>query len=182
MMRFNKISVLLLFMVMLLGTMGLVEAATGDLWIRRGNPDGVQYRDVWRITSTGNLVPGNTTSFNVGAATLLPNAVYSNDVVAYHSHPKSMTITANTTLTVANVSNIRTGALSGNITLVLPSAVVAGVDAKYDYQDVGGNLDATHTVTVSSTSGNINGSATQAITTAYSGKVWVSDGTNWFAK
>lgn len=88
---------------------------------------------------------------------------------------------ATTTWTVANGTTLRVvGTVAGNISWTIPSAATAGADAVVHIVDQSGALDSTHTVTINSTSGNINGSATKAFSTAY-GQLWLeSNGTHWF--
>lgn len=155
-------------------------ASAGDLWSVRGNLGG--HKDLLRVTSAGHFLAGQNGVQNVGSNSVKWNAIYANDVRAGQIHLSPVAVTSNTTLTTASGNQVRIGSLAANITLTLPSAAVAENGAVIDVQDVAGTLDSTHTVVVVSTSGNINGSANTTIATAYSGKRFISDGTNWFAR
>lgn len=126
-----------------------------------------------------NATTANATTANL--ATLHSSTLINATALTYPRATHTVqAITANATLTVANASNIQIGTLAGNITLTIPSAVTAGAGAHLIIQDVGGTLDATHTLSINATSGNLNGAAMLNITTAYAGKDLESDGTNWF--
>jgi hypothetical protein len=104
------------------------------------------------------------------------------DLQANQLRLKPVAFTTNATLTVADGNQIRIGSVAGNVTLTIPSAVVAGNGYVLDIQNTGGNLDGTHTVTIATSGGNINGSATTTLATAYGGLRLISDGTNWFKR
>lgn len=173
----KRFSLILSVMALVALLVSGIQAATGDLWTARGSLSSV-YRDLVRVTSTGAFVPGQNNVQGLGSSSLRWSSIYT-----YQTHRKGVAVTTNTTLTVSSGQQVRIGSVSGNITLTLPSAVTAGDGAVIDLQDVGGVLDSTHTVTVNSTSGSVNGNASGVnVSTAYSGKQFISDGTNWFAR
>lgn len=108
----------------------------------------------------------------------------SRDITANAFRLKPYAVTSNTTLTltVNDGNEIRIGAISGNLTMTIPSAVVAGDGYILDLQDVGGVLDATHALAINATAGNINGASSKAYSTAYGGLRFISNGANWFCR
>lgn len=161
---------------------GAVQSLAADIAVWR-DTQRLHSPILLRLSSAGHLLPGTTGVNNLGSSSFKYAAIYGNDVAAAQIHLLPKAVTANTTLVVADGNEIRVGSIAGNISIVIPSAVTAGNGAVLDVQDVGGVLDATHALAFTSTSGNINGSASAlAYSTAYGGKRFISDGTNWFAR
>ena len=104
------------------------------------------------------------------------------DMTANRFRLKPYAFTTNATMTVNDGDQVRIGSVAGNVTLTIPSAVTAGDGYVLDVQDIGGVLDGTHTVTIAATAGNINGSSTTSLATAYGGMRLISNGTNWFKR
>lgn len=138
-----------------------VNAATVDLVLAKYSSGSAEYNTLWQDSTP---------------------IIFASDFQANRFRLKPVAFTANATLTVESGSQVRIGAVAGNVTLTIPSAVTAGDAYVLDIQDISGALDATHTVTVNSTSGNINGSATASLATAYGGMRLISNGTNWFKR
>lgn len=159
-----------------------VEAAVSDVWQVLANISGRRLL-VWRVPgATGQLLPGADNSYAIGSSSYRPSALYVVDTRTQQLHLDSVAVTTNTTLTVANGTQIRIGTLSANITLTLDTPAHYGDGAVLDIQDIAGTLDATHTVTITPGSGTINGVSTLALATAYGGKRIITNGTNFFAR
>lgn len=66
---------------------------------------------------------------------------------------------------------------AGTVAVTLPSPAK---DTQVVVKDISGAAES-NTITVSSTSGNVDGSASQTITSNYGSLAFVGDGTNWWA-
>lgn len=183
----KKISIALL--ALCLTALGLytyhpdVEAASGDVAVLVRGTQASARRDLLRMNSTFDLVPGVTAITDLGSSSLqFANAWFGSTLTTVGVVYVPTAITVNTTLTVADGTEHLVGTVAGNISITLPSAVTAGNGFIEDIQDKGGVLDATHALAINATSGNINGSASKAYSTAYGGLRFVSDGTNWFCR
>lgn len=106
--------------------------------------------------------------------------IVSRDIQAQRFALKPYAFTANSTMTLADGNQVEIGAVAGNVLLTLPNPVSCP-NHIIDVQDVGGVLDATHTVNITSaTVANINNSANQvSLATAYGGMRFYSTGTYW---
>jgi hypothetical protein len=144
---------ILAFLAVLLSVMSFVYADLGDIWALPGN--------VWRVTSSGHLIPGTTNVSELGSSSKMVKTLYATDQVF-----SSTTVTANATLT-SNPSSILIGSISGDRTYTL-AAPVAGHEVWI--QDVAGNVSVNGNVTIAAGSGRtINGASSITIEGAYNG-------------
>lgn len=137
------------------------NAATIDLVLARFSSSTVEYPTLWQESS---------------------GTMYAADMQLNRFRLKPYAVTTNVTLTIESGNELRIGAIAGNTTIQLPSAVTAGEGYIIDLQDIGGALDATHALAINATAGNINGSSSKAYSTAYGGLRFISNGANWFCR
>lgn len=153
----HRIVFMLIFLFSVL--LGISFADLGDIWALPG--------DVWRVTSSGHLVPGANTTYDVGSSSKMAQSVYAVDLVANRVKVLSpVTVTSNTTLT-SNAAQVFIGSINGNRTYVLPSPAIGQV---VDIQDTGGNVSVNGNVTIDGAGSNtINGAANVTIEDAFGG-------------
>lgn len=105
------------------------------------------------------------------------NGLNNIDALAYDMQSITKTATNYTVLLTDFTIGVTSTAAARTITL--PSAAIAGVGHRYIIKDESGGA-LINNITVASTSGNIDGSATFVINTNYGSITVYSDGTNWF--
>lgn len=129
-----------------------------------------------QMTIAGVQRPATTLGVGLGDSTHRYSSSYINRAVG-------ATINCtNSTLTTTNVGLVFVTNMSGNHTLTLPTAALAGAGGCIEVIDVGGKVDATHQLTVNVTSaGNINGADTFGVNNAtYEHATFYSNGSAWF--
>lgn len=149
-----------------------LAADSGDIWALPSN--------VWRVNSSGHLIPGTTNVSDFGTSSNLARAIYSTDVQYTSEKLVPTTVTANATLTTLP-RIVYIGSLNANRTYIIPAPTVGAV---VEFQDTAGNVNVNGNVTIDAGSGKtINGSQTKVISTTYGGlKLHGVSTTAWAAR
>lgn len=93
---------------------------------------------------------------------------------AVNDPQKAVTVTAATHSAASNTVVLCNRA--GTVAVTLPSPLA---NAQVIVKDISGAAE-TNTITVTSTSGNVDGAASQTITSNYGSLAFIADGTNWW--
>ena len=116
------------------------------------------------------------------AYTTNDKTLYVSDGTVFRQVPTTLTVVTKTGAytAVGTDSVVFCNTTSSAFTITLPAASSCK-GREYVVQDSAGQAGVNN-ITVGATAGTINGAATKVISTAYGALVFVSDGSNWFAR
>lgn len=135
----------------------MASASLGDIWALPGN--------VWRVNSSGHLVPGTTAVKDIGSSSLVVRSVYGSDVNLSYLTSAPITGT-NATYTIPSRSfHVLVPSINTDRTWTLPAPYV-GADMLIT--DSAGNVNVNGNITLNASSGTtVNGGSNIKLKATY---------------
>lgn len=152
----GKIALAIIALFML--SIGVANAALGDIWALPGN--------VLRVTSQGHLVPGTTAVTDIGSTALNVRFIYGQDVVQSRSTLANIVTGTNATYTIpSRAAQVFVPSINTTRAWTLPAPTVGAIMI---VSDTAGNVNVNGNITLTASSGTtINGAASVNFNSTY---------------